>query len=75
MGAANNGRSPQTERKIVTAVQLSEQRRVKVDLTLVTVVVPCGVCGNPARGTRFTFAKDQDINLVHFECAVASRNQ
>jgi hypothetical protein len=62
----------------MTIVQtLKEDASKKIDLTLVPVVVPCNVCGNPVRGERFAFAKDEDIvgGLVHFECAAATINQ
>jgi hypothetical protein len=55
----------------------TEQERTFPDCTLVPVVVPCNVCGNPVRGQRFAFAKDEDIigKLVHFDCAAATINQ
>jgi hypothetical protein len=62
----------------MTIVQTPKEDVVKkLDLTLVPVVVPCNVCGNPARGARFAFAKDEDIvgGLVHFECAATTINQ
>jgi hypothetical protein len=61
----------------MTALQSIEECQVNPDLTMVTVVVPCNVCGNPVRGERFAFAKDEDLigNLVHFDCAAISINQ
>ena len=56
---------------------LEEDVTAKPNLTLVTVVVPCMVCGNPVRGTRFAFANVDDLvgKVVHFECAAATINQ
>ena len=66
------------EREEMTIVQITkEDEPATPDLTLVPVVVPCNVCGNPVCGERFAFAKDEDIigKLVHFECAAATINQ
>ena len=66
------------ERQVMTIVeQMKENVATEPDLTLVSVVVECNVCGNPVRGTRFAFATDDDIagKLVHFECAAATINQ
>lgn len=62
----------------MTALQLmAKEFQVEPDLTLVAVVVPCNVCGNPVRGERFAFAQDEDLmgSLVHFDCAAITINE
>ena len=62
---------------MTTVEMIMEQEIAMPDCTLVAVVVPCNVCGNPVRGQRFTFAEDRDIvgKLVHFDCAATTINQ
>lgn len=48
-----------------------------IDITMAIVVVPCNICGVPARGQRFSFARDADFvgKLVHFSCAASKINR
>lgn len=48
-----------------------------LDYTLVAVETTCPICDEPARGTRFAFARDADLTgrIVHFSCAASIVNR